>query len=132
MPEVFSYFETVFPFQRKKNLIGTQDLEFKFGTGVIKGYKWGTVTVRAALEHTAGEEKVEMGEYALEYLKRISDLLRVYVGVEGAQDEVELITDLQFHFTPWLFLRVNNAWGITAKATDYAPEIGLVFYLNKK
>jgi len=131
MPEVFSYFETVFPFQQDKELIGTQDWEFKFGSGVIKGYNWGTMTLRAALEYNSGENKVELGEYAIEYLKRVSDFFRFYVGMEGAQDEVEMIADLQFHFKPWMFFRVNNAFGITSKATDFAPEIGLLFYLNK-
>ncbi|MFC1523410.1 hypothetical protein ACFL6N_01335 [Thermodesulfobacteriota bacterium] len=28
-PELFTYFETVFPFQKDKQIIGTQDWEFK-------------------------------------------------------------------------------------------------------
>jgi hypothetical protein len=26
-----------------------------------------------------------------------------------------------------MFLKVNNAFGVTSKATDWAPEIGIVF-----
>ena len=74
-PEFFSYFETVFPFQKDKKIIGTQDWEFKFGSGLIKGYGWGTVTVRAAIEYSAEESKAELGEYAIEYLKRVSKLI---------------------------------------------------------
>jgi len=127
-PEVFSYFETVFPLQKDKKLIGTQDWEFKLGTGMMKGFRWGTMTLRAAAEYSAAENKGELGEYALEYLKRISKLFRFYLGLEGTQDEVEAITDLQFHVHPNAFIRINNAFGVTSKATDYAPELGVLFH----
>jgi hypothetical protein len=128
-PELFSYFETVFPLQEGKKLIGTQDWEFKLGTGLSKGFNWGTMTFRLAGEYSAEESKVELGEYAVEYLRRVSGLFRFYVGVEGSQDEVELITDLQFRLFRGGFIRVNNAFGVTPKATDYAPEVGILFYL---
>jgi len=71
-PEVFSYFEVVFPSNKTKALIGTSDYEFKLGTGLIRGFKWGTLTARAALEHSRAENKIEPGEWAVEYLKRVS------------------------------------------------------------
>lgn len=127
-PEFFSYFETVFPLQKDKKIIGTQGWEFKLGSGLIKGFNWGTMTLRLAAEYDAGESKAELGEYAVEYLKRVSELFRFFIGVEGFQDEVEFITDLQFHVLPKGFIRINNAFGVTSKATDYAPEVGVVFY----
>jgi len=127
-PEVFSYFETVFPLRKGKKLIGTQDWEFKLGTGLMKGFRWGTMALRVAVEYSAGENKGELGEYALEYLKRLSKWFRFYLGVEGSQDEVELITDLQFHVSQNAFIRINNALGLTSKATDYAPELGVLFH----
>ena len=127
-PEFFSYFETVFPLQKDKKLIGTQDWEFKLGTGLMKGFHWGTVALRVATEYAADEDKAELGEYAIEYLKRVSRLFRFYVGVEGSQDEVELISDLQFHVMDSAFIRINNAFGVTSKATDYAPEVGILFH----
>jgi len=126
-PEYFSYFESVFPLQKGKNLIGTKDWEFKLGSGIMKGFNWGTMTLRVAVEYDRTENKVELGEYAIEYLKRVSKLFRFYLGIEGSQDELELITDLQFHILPYAFIRVNNAFGVTSKATDYAPEIGILF-----
>lgn len=126
-PEFFSYFEAVFPFQKEKQLIGTQDWELKLGSGLVKGFSWGTVTFRLAGEYNAAEEVFETGEYALEYLKRVSPFFRFYIGFEGTQDEAEFITDLQFHFNENMFLRVNNSFGVTSKATDYAPEIGFLF-----
>lgn len=55
-PEFFNYFEAVFPTGEKHSLIGTSDWEFKLGVGVVKGYRWGTMTVRAAVEYSADEK----------------------------------------------------------------------------
>jgi hypothetical protein len=128
-PELFSYFETVFPLQKDKTLIGTQDWEFKLGAGVLKGFSIGTFTLRAALEYVPQETKVELGEYAVEYLKRLSPSWRVYAGVEGSQDEVEFIPEVQWHIvTDTIIVKLNSAIGITSKATDWAPEVGIMFY----
>jgi hypothetical protein len=126
-PEFFSYFETVFPLQKQKKLIGTQDWEFKLGTGVVRGFKWGTVTVRAAAEYDAADAALAFGEYAVEYLKRLSPSFRVLAAVEGEEDEVELITEAQWFIRPNVFLKLNNSFGATSKATDWAPEIGIMF-----
>ena len=125
-PEIFSYFEIGYPLQRDRKLIGTQEWEFKLGHGIIKGFRWGTITLRAAVEYVPS--KFDLGEYAVEYLKQISPLFRFYLGVEGTQDEVEFITDLQFHVHKNAFIRINNAFGVTSKATDYAPELGVLFH----
>jgi len=127
-PEIFSYFETVFPLQKTKKLIGTQDWEFVLGTGLIKGFRWGTLTLRLAAEFSTEENKLESGEYAIEYLKRVSRLFRFFVSVEGSEDEVEFITDFQFHVSKNAFIRINNAIGVTSKATDFAPELGILFH----
>ena len=123
-PELFSYFETVFPLQRDKKLIGTQEWEFKLGAGLIRGFKWGTGTLRLGIAYDEGS--LAVGEYALEYLKRVSSVLRVYAGVEGSEDEVELITETQWSLSPGIVLKLNNAFGITEKAADWAPEVGLM------
>ena len=123
-PEFFSFFETVFPFQRSKLLIGTPEWEFKFGTGIIRGLRWGTVTLRAALAVSGGT--FEPGEYAVEYLRRLSSRLRVFAAIEGSEDEVELITEAQVFLNQRICLKLNNAFGVTSKATDWAPEIGLM------
>ncbi len=125
-PEIFSYAEVVYPLSKGKDLIGTADWEIKTGTGLLRGFKWGTVTLRAALEYSREESKFELGEVALEYLKRLSSLWRLYVGIEGSQDEVELITEAQLHVGRRVFVKFNNAVGMTSKATDWAPEIGVM------
>jgi hypothetical protein len=126
-PEIFSFFEAVAPLQKDKILIGTRDWELIFGGGVVKGFRWGTMTLRAEAEYSKEESKLELGEYAVEYLKRLSPAWRLYLAVEGTDDEVELITEAQWHLTDSIFIKLNNAFGLTSKATDWAPEIGIVF-----
>jgi hypothetical protein len=129
-PEVFSYFETVFPTvdeESEEVLIGTPDWEFKLGVGIIKGFSWGTMTLRAAVQYDKAEDETEFGETAVEYLKRINPKWRVFLAVEGEQDEWEGIAELQWHFRPNMFLKLNNAVGLTPKADDWAPEVGIMF-----
>ncbi len=126
-PEIFSYLETDFPLQRSRQLIGTQEWEFKLGTGATRGFRFGTLTVRAAGEYHPESGTVEFGEYALEYLKRLSGTWRVYGGVEGTQDEVELITEAQWRLGRGAVLKLNNAFGLTSKAPDWAPEVGIIW-----
>ena len=125
MPEFVSSFEAGFPLQRNRALIGTQNWEFALGMGMIRGFSAGTITVRATLLNEGGT--FEPGEYALEYLRRLSARFRVYAGIEGTQDEAELITEAQVFLTPNVFLKLNNAFGVTSKAPDWAPEIGVMF-----
>jgi hypothetical protein len=126
-PEIFSYFETVAPTQREGSLIGTSDWEFKLGTGVIRGFSFGTFALRGSLAYDRAAGAVDVGEAAIEYLKRLSPSWRVYAGIEGAQDEWAAITEAQWHLTPTVFLKVNNGFGITSKAPGWAPELGVVF-----
>jgi DNA-binding CsgD family transcriptional regulator len=47
-PELFTYTEVVVPHHRDRPLIGTAGWEIKVGTGVTRGFGWGTLTARAA------------------------------------------------------------------------------------
>jgi hypothetical protein len=124
-PEVFSYFETVFPFQKDKLLIGTPEWEFKFGTGVIRGLSVGTITARVAVANVGGT--FEPGEYAFEYLRRLSPRFRVFAAIEGSEDEIEGIGEAQIFLRPNVVLKINNAFGLTSKAPGWAPEVGVAF-----
>jgi hypothetical protein len=126
-PEVFSYFETVFPTTDEGSLIGTTDWEFKLGAGVIRGYGFGTMTLRAAIEYDKTEETFAMGEAAVEYLRRLSQRWRVFGALEGSEDEFEAIAEAQWHFAKWGCLKLNSSFGVTSKAPDWAPEIGVMF-----
>jgi hypothetical protein len=127
-PEFFSYAEAVVPHHADKPLTGTAGWELKFGTGLTRGYRWGTLTARGSLEYSqASSSHFDAGEYAVEYLRRLSPSWRVYAGVEGKQDELSLVTEAQWHVTPRAFIRFNSGVGLTPKATDWAPEVGAVF-----
>ncbi|HSJ65846.1 MAG TPA: hypothetical protein VK922_18335 [Gemmatimonadaceae bacterium] len=125
--QLFSYFETVFPLQKDRRLIGTQYWEFKFGTGIVRDFPWGAMTLRAAVEYDGEEKKAVPGEYAVEFLRRLNRTLRLYAGIEGSEDEVEGIAELQIALAPSIALKLNSAFGLTSKATDWAPEIGVLF-----
>ena len=124
-PGIYGYFETVFPFQKSKKLIGTTSWEFQYGVGMIRSRSWGTTVLRAAIGWAEGSP--ELGEYAVEYIRGVSDRLRVYGAVEGSEDEVELITEAQIFLTRDVKLKLNNAFGLTKKAAGWAPEVGLMF-----
>lgn len=124
-PEVYGYFETVFPFQRHRQLIGTSSWEFQYGMGLARSFGFGTMTLRAAIGWADGS--AEIGEYAVEYIRGVSDWVRAYAAVEGSEDEVELITEAQLFITPTVRIKLNNSVGITKKAPGWAPEVGLMF-----
>jgi hypothetical protein len=125
-PEIWTFFETVFPLQRTRHIIGTQDWEFAAGFGLTKGYRWGTMTLRASAEYTDGQ--LDAGEYAIEYMRRLSPSWRVITAFEGTQvDEVSLLTEIQWHLSRRAYVKLNNGWGLTPNATDFAPEVGILF-----
>jgi hypothetical protein len=126
-PEVFSYFETVFPLQKQRVLIGTSEWELTQGFGLIKGFGFGTLTARASVSYTSADQQVVFGEYDLEYLKRTSPHWRWGLSVEGEQDELECIPEAQWHVRPNAFIKLNTGFGLTSKTPDLAPEVGAVF-----
>lgn len=131
-PEGFAFFETVFPSNKSQLLIGTSEFEYKLGVGLIRGYSWGTMTARVAAEYSKSEGKVDAGEYAIEYLKRLSPRWRIVALIEGTQlDEVELITEIQWHFAPRAMIKLNNGLGVTPNATDFAPELGVLLSFGR-
>jgi hypothetical protein len=130
-PEIFGYVEVTAPSQKNKVLIGDPDWDFKPGLGVIKGFSWGTMTLRGTVEYNREESHVDLGEFSLEYLKRLSPSWRVYVGVEGGEsgalDEWDLITGVQWRVSEVVALKLDNALGLQSKSNDWAPRIGIVF-----
>jgi hypothetical protein len=126
-PSYFTYFETVFPTGKKHSLIGNSDWQFKLGTGLVKGLSWGTVTVRLAGEYDGADKAFGAGEMAVEYLKRVSNSVRVFAMVEGTQDEWAAIPELQWFFSRYAYLKLGSGFAITSKAMDFAPEVGIMF-----
>ena len=126
-PEFWSYFEVVFPFQRDRVMIGTQDWEVIQGFGLTRGFRFGTLTGRVSASYTAEDQSVIFGEYAMEYLKRLGSRWRGVLAVEGEQDEVAGIVEAQWEIAPRALIKLNNGFGLTSKAPDLAPEVGVVF-----
>jgi hypothetical protein len=124
-PGWFSFAEVVFPHDEDEPLRGSY-FELKIGAGITRGFSWGTLSGRLAAAYSDEEESVEAGEFAIEYLKRVSKSWKLYAGIEGESDEIEAILEAQWHFAPWGFVKLNSAFGVTAKATDWAPEIGVM------
>lgn len=126
-PMLYSFFEVVFPFQKDRLILGTQDWETALGFGVVRGFRWGTLNGRVSAKYDAEDGQVEVGEYALEYLHRTSPRWRWVATLEGEDDEVSLIGEAQWTLTPHAILKVNCGFGVTKKAEDIAPEIGILF-----
>jgi hypothetical protein len=132
-PEIFGFLDVNAPTQRDKLLIGDKDWEIIPGIGFIRGYSWGTMTFRATAEYNQEEKKVDIGEVAVEYLKRLSPSFQALVGIEGGEgggeDEWVLIPEMQWRVADGLALKLNSAFGITPKAPDWEPEVGLMIWL---
>ena len=74
---------------------------------------------------------LDVGETAVEYLKRLSPSWRLYAAIEGgeggAPDEWSLISGVQWRISDLVTFKFDNSIGITSKATDCAPQVGLLF-----
>lgn len=123
-PELFSFLEVAYPLQRNKVLIGVHDWEGELGFGAIKGFSWGTLSARYSLAYEDGG--LQGGEYALEYLKRLSPRWRVVLALEGEGEDLSLITEAQLFLSPRVFLKLNSGFGLSQKVPDFAPELGVM------
>jgi len=127
-PEITFFMKTVFPLQRNKKLLGSQVWEFEPGVVVTKGYPFGTFAGRLAAGYDTGERKLQFSEWAVDYVKRLDSNWRLAVSLEGDQlDEVSLIGELQYTLGKNAILKMNLGVGVTTKAADIAPEIGVLF-----
>jgi hypothetical protein len=134
-PELFGYVEITPPSQTDKQLIAEPDWSFKPGIGLIKGFRWGTMTTRINAEYNNAESKFDLGEFSLEYLKRLSPDWRIFLAFEGgetgAMDEWELIPSVQWRLGRTLVLKLDSPVGLSSKANDWSPQIGLLLSLPR-
>jgi hypothetical protein len=127
-PEATFFFKTVFPLQKNKMLIGTQDWEFEPGVVLAKGFPFGTLALRLSVAYDTGERDLAFSEWALDYVKRLAPNWRVALSLEGAQtDEVSIIGEVQYTLSQNAMLKINSGFGLVKKAPDFAPEIGVMF-----
>jgi hypothetical protein len=125
-PEWFTNLEVAFPLQKDKVLIGEQGWGFSVGLGMVRGFEWGTLTPRISVGYEREEDEFVLGEYAIEYLKRLDDRWRVVSTLEGEDDEVSIIGEVQYRIGAHAVIKVGSGFGITEQASDYAPEVGLL------
>ncbi|MGH8014589.1 MAG: hypothetical protein ACREBV_00160 [Candidatus Zixiibacteriota bacterium] len=131
-PEIYSFLEVVYPFNKDKDLTGTSDYELKLGSGLVRGFKWGTMDIWASVEYPFVENRASFGAIGIQYLKRLSPSWKLFIGTEANQDEVEFITETQWYVSQNVRFKFNNAFGLTSKATDWAPEVGVMFSIPTK
>jgi hypothetical protein len=96
---------------------------------MLRGHPWCTLGWRVSMTYDRSEPnpRLEGGEFAIDYIKRTSDKWRWVASLEGESDELSLIGEAQWFFSPRAFLKINNGFGLTEKAPDIAPEIGVIF-----
>jgi len=127
LPDAVAFFKTVFPIQKDKKIIGSQEWELSPGLVLLKGTPWGSFAGKVSMAYTSGEGKFEFGEYGIEYVKRLSPNWRVVLAFEGEQDEQEIIGEVQYALTKNVTIKFNSGFGLTKKAPDFAPEVGILF-----
>ena len=129
-PELWGYVDVGYPINKRKRLIGSDGWTIEWGPGVTRGFRWGTMTARASVIYeSASTSRLDAGEYAVEYLKRLSPSWRVFGAIQGAGDEVSLITEAQWHVSRRTFIRFNQEIGLTSRANDWEPQLGVLFTL---
>src|SRR5258706_158517 len=136
-PEIFGFLEITVPSRKHKLLIGNSDWDLRPGFGFVRGFSWGTMTFRTTFEYSREQSalkeprNLDIGETSLEYLKRLSRMLRLSLALEGgeggAPDEWEFRSGLQWRVTDAVFLKLDNSVGLFSKSPDWTPQIGLMF-----
>jgi hypothetical protein len=126
-PEFFANFEVGPPDAGDMVLLGNSDWEVEAGVGAIKGFRWGAMAARASLAYAAGEGELTLGEFAVEYCRRLSEKCRIATAVIGEPDELSLLGELQWRFRDRAFTRVNFSVGVTDEAPDFGAQLGVVF-----
>jgi len=133
-PEIFGFLEMTPSTQTRKVLIN-QEWDLKPGLGLVRGFSWGTLQLKLTGEYNREGKNADLGEISLEYLKRLAPSLRVNLGLEGgeggAPDEFELISGVHWRLSQSLSLKLDNSIGLSPKATDWAPQLGIMLSLPR-
>lgn len=132
-PEIFVFFNVIAPSQGDTSLIGDSEWDLKVGLGFVKAYVFGTFTFRTVFEWNREDLIIDLGESAIEYFRDVNPAWRLYAGIEGgeggAPDEWSLNLFAQWALSNAFSLRFGTAVGITPKAADIEPNVGLLFTL---
>ena len=78
--------------------------------------------------YASGVTPWDLGEWAVEYLRRIPSGWGFYASLEGqATDELSLVAEVQRRLGSCATFKLNSSIGLTENATDFAPEAGIMF-----
>lgn len=134
-PEIFTFLEITAPVARNKVLIGDRVWDLRPGVGVIRAFSWGTLVSRVTVEYNHDDRLWDLGEFSIEYLKRLSPAWHVNAAFEGgetgAMDEWTLVTGAQWQVRPGWIVRFDQAVGLFPKATDWEPQVGVMLTLPR-
>ena len=72
-PELVAFLEMTPATQRNKVLIKEPNWDLKPGVSLLRGFSWGTVLLKFTGEYNREGANVDLGEVAVEYLKRVLD-----------------------------------------------------------
>jgi hypothetical protein len=126
--------EVLPPQQRDKLLIGDAQWNFKGGLGLIRGYRWGTLTFRTTVEYNRGDKHWDLGETSLEFLRQLSSATRLFLAIEGGEggalDDYALVSGVRWRVGRGLYFKFDNVVGLMSKATDWESQVGLLFELH--
>jgi hypothetical protein len=92
-----------------------------------KGFSFGTLAARFSTAYDSAERKMEFSEWAFDYIKQLNPNWRLVLSLEGEQDEMSAIGELQYRLGRNAILKLNSGFGITKKSPNFAPEIGVLF-----
>jgi len=129
-PEIFASLEFIPSTQKQKFLIGDKRSDLKGEIGLVRGYHFGTMTLRTTIEWNREDKKWDFGETSLEYLRQLSPAWRLFLAIEGgeggAPDEFVLVTAAQWRISNRAFLKLSNGLGLMSKSTDWEPQVGIM------
>jgi hypothetical protein len=132
-PEIFAALEWIPATQKGKLLIGDVRWDLKGEIGLVRGFDFGTMTLRTTVEYNHVDGHWDLGETSLEYLRQVSRAWRLFLAIEGgetgAPDEWVFVTAGQWRVAHHAYLKLANAVGLMSKSTDWEPQIGILFDL---
>lgn len=128
-PEIYTFATMAFPHDKKKALTGTNDWLLNLGIGAIRGYRWGTISLRSSMEFDLSSASVgDWGEVTLEYFKRLSPRMSVVGALVLLQgDEGSVFGEFQYQPTQNVVVKLGGAQALTANGIDWSAQAGVLF-----
>jgi hypothetical protein len=126
-PDTVAFFKSVFPLQKNKRILGTRNWEFGAGVALTKTYTFGTMALRGGIDYDREDRKFKVGEYGLDYMTRLSPQWRIVLALEGQEQELSMIGELQWAVARDVLVKFNCGVGLSKNDRQVAPEVGIMF-----